>query len=273
VDATQLRQVIMNLVINASEAICDTDTSGEISISTSLTRVDRDYLRFNQMAPDLPVGDYVCVEVSDNGSGMSAETQARIFDPFFTTKFTGRGLGLAAVLGIVRGHKGAINVDSALGRGTTFKLLFPAATGARDTAKSSGEARMEWQGKGTVLVVDDEAVMRSALAQMMPLLGFNHVLAADGREAVEIFRANPNQFTFVLLDLTMPYMDGEQTYKELRRVRPDVRVVLMSGFHAQEALVGFTGQGLASFLQKPFTIAALRTSIHSALNGIESAPT
>ena len=153
------------------------------------------------MDPDLPVGDYVFVKVSDNGSGMSAETQARIFDPFFTTKFTGRGLGLAAVLGIVRGHNGAIQVDSALGRSTTFKLLFPAATGARDTAKASQETRTEWLGKGTVLVVDDEAMMRSAIAQMMRLLGFDHVLAADGREAVEIFLANPAQFTLVLLDL------------------------------------------------------------------------
>ena len=270
VDATQLRQVIMNLVINASEAIGD--TCGVISIATGLTHVDRDYLHGNQMAPDLLEGDYVFVEVSDNGSGMNAETQARVFDPFFTTKFTGRGLGLAAVLGIVRGHKGAIKVDSALGRGTTFKLLFPAATGARDIAKSSMDTRTEWQGKGTVLVVDDEAVMRSAVAQMMPLLGFNHVLAADGREAIETFRNNPAQFTLVLLDLTMPHMDGEQTFKELRRLRPDVCVVLMSGFNAQEALVGFRDQGLANFLQKPFTIASMRTTIHSALDGKKSAP-
>ena len=225
------------------------------------------------MDPDLPVGDYVFVKVSDNGSGMSAETQARIFDPFFTTKFTGRGLGLAAVLGIVRGHNGAIQVDSALGRSTTFKLLFPAATGARDTAKASQETRTEWLGKGTVLVVDDEAMMRSAVAHMMPLLGFDHVLAADGREAVEIFRANPAQFTLVLLDLTMPYMDGEQTFTELRRLRSDVCVVLMSGFNAHEAQVGFNGKGLASFLQKPFTIASLRSTLHSALDGKVSAPT
>jgi PAS domain S-box-containing protein len=270
VDATQLRQVIMNLVINASEAIGD--TSGVIGISTGLTHVDRDYLHGTLMGPDLPAGDYVFLEVSDSGCGMSAETRTRIFDPFFTTKFTGRGLGLAAVLGIVRGHQGAMMVDSAPCRGTTFKLLFPAATGARETAKAPQEASPAWQGKGTVLVVDDEETMRSTIARMMPLMGFDHVLAADGREAVEIFRANPAQFTLVLLDLTMPHMDGEQTFFELRRLRPDVRVVLMSGFNAHEALVRFKGKGLASFLQKPFTIASLRTTIHAVLDGKESAP-
>jgi PAS domain S-box-containing protein len=270
VDATQIRQVIMNLVINGSEAIGD--ASGMISISTGRTRVDRDYIHGTLMGPDLPAGDYVFLEVSDNGSGMSEETQARIFDPFFTTKFTGRGLGLAAVLGIVRGHKGVLKVDSELGCGTTFKMLFPAATGVCETAKASQKASPAWQGKGTVLVVDDEETMRSTIAQMMPLLGFDHVLAADGHEAVEIFRANPAQFTLVLLDLTMPHMDGEQTFTELRRLCPDLCVVLMSGFNAAEALVRFKGKGLASFLQKPFTVAALRTTIRAALDGKESAP-
>ncbi len=263
-DATQMRQVFMNLVINASEAIGD--SSGEISISTGLTHVDQDYLRGNLWDTDLAEGDYVFLDVTDNGLGMSAETQARIFDPFFTTKFTGRGLGLAAVLGIVRGHKGAIRVDSALGRGTTFKLFFPAVAGASETAKTTQEANPTWQGKGTVLVVDDEEMMRSVVAKMMPLLGFDHVLAADGREAVEIFRAHPSQFTLVLLDLTMPCMDGEQTFAELRRLQPDARVVLMSGFNAHEAQGRFKGKGLANFLQKPFTIAALRTAIQEVLD-------
>ena len=126
-------------------------------------------------------------------------------------------------------------------------------------------------GQGTVLVVDDEEMMRSVVSKMMPLLGFDHVLAADGREAAEIFRANPSRFTLVLLDLTMPCMDGEQTFTELRRLQPDVRVVLMSGFNAHEAQVRFKGKGLASFLQKPFTIAALRTAFHEVLDEKETA--
>ncbi len=266
-DATQIRQVIMNLVINASEAIGD--VSGVISISTGLTRVDRDYLRGTLMDPDLSEGDYVFLEVSDSGSGMSAETQARIFDPFFTTKFTGRGLGLAAVLGIVRGHKGAMKVYSELGRGTTFKLLFPAAAGASETAVSRPAGSLDWQGQGTVLVVDDEETMRSTVARMMRIIGLDPVLVPDGREAVEVFRAQPERFALVLLDLTMPHMDGEQTFAELRRLRPDVRVVLMSGFNAQEALLRFPGKGLASFLQKPFTIAALSATMKEVIEGAE----
>ncbi len=266
-DATQLRQVIMNLVINASEAIGD--TSGVISISTGLTRVDSDYLHGTLMGPDLPVGDYVFLEVSDSGCGMSAETKAKIFDPFFTTKFTGRGLGLAAVLGIVRGHKGAMKVYSEVGRGTNFKVLFPASAGTGETATALPAAIPVWRGQGTVLVVDDEETMRSTVARMMRLIGLDPLLAADGREAVEIFRANPAQFALVLLDLTMPHMDGEQTFTELRRLRSDVRVVLMSGFNAHEALVRFNGKGLASFLQKPFTIGSLRTTLQGAMGGKE----
>jgi two-component system, cell cycle sensor histidine kinase and response regulator CckA len=265
VDATQLQQVIMNLVINASEAIGD--HGGVILISTGLVKVDLNYRGNNLHDPDLPLGEYVFLDVTDNGSGMSAETKAKIFDPFFTTKFTGRGLGLAAVQGIVRGHKGAMKVESTLGSGTTFKLLFPAATGESDSIKPMEEANPAWQGMGTVLVVDDEAMLRTVVAGMLPMLGFDCVLAADGREAVEIFSANPNQFDLVLLDLTMPNMDGEQTLTELRRLQQDACVILMSGFNAQEAQVRFNGKGLASFLQKPFTIATLGTTIHAALNG------
>ena len=261
VDATQIRQVTMNLVINASEAIGD--KSGIISISTGLTRVDHAYFAGTLMDPDLPEGEYVFMEVSDTGSGMSPETQARIFDPFFTTKFTGRGLGLAAVLGIVRGHKGAMKVYSELGRGTTFKLLFPAARAVGETSPAASTVAEAWRSEGTVLVVDDEETMRSTVARMLRHFGIEPVLASDGREAVEIFRADPKRFALVLLDLTMPHMDGEQTFTELRRMRSDVRVVLMSGFNAQEAILRFTGKGLASFLQKPFGVAELRTILQS----------
>ena len=262
VDATQIRQVIMNLVINASEAIGD--RSGVISLSTGLTRVDRDYLGGTLMDANLPEGEYVYLEVSDTGCGMSPDTQAKIFDPFFTTKFTGRGLGLAAVIGIVRGHKGAMKVYSEVGRGTTFKLLFPAARGVNEAA-SAPPAAEPWHGEGTVLVVDDEETMRSTVARMMRLFGLKVVLAEDGREAVKIFHADPERFAFVLLDLTMPHMDGEQTFTELRRLRPDVRVVLMSGFNAQEAMLRFTGKGLANFLQKPFAVGELRAVVQEVM--------
>jgi DNA-binding NtrC family response regulator len=152
-----------------------------------------------------------------------------------------------------------------VGRGTTFKLLFPAAIGASITTNELPAAAPAWRGEGTVLVVDDEETMRNTVARMMRKLGFEPVLACDGVEAVEIFRANPGRFALVLLDLTMPRLDGEQTFTELRRLRPDVRVVLMSGFNAQEAMVRFHGKELPSFLQKPFTIDALSVVMKAAL--------
>ena len=265
-DATQIHQVVMNLVINASEAIGD--RSGVISISTGLTRVDRDYLHGTLMAPELPEGEYVFLEVADNGCGMSPETQARIFDPFFTTKFTGRGLGLAAVLGIVRGHKGALKVTSELGHGTTFKLLFPAVAGTIESSKASSTSTpdvAQWQGKGSVLVVDDEETVRSTLVSMMKFMGLDPVLASDGQEAVNVFSADPGRFALVLLDLTMPHVDGQQAFVELRRIRPDVRVVLMSGFSQKDALSRFPDKGPESFLQKPFRMESLREVLRGAL--------
>ncbi len=255
-DATQIRQVIMNLVINASEAIGE--KSGVISINTGLTRVDHSYLGGTVLAPELNEGTYVFLEVSDSGCGMTPETQARIFDPFFTTKFAGRGLGLAAVLGIVRGHKGALKIYSEVGRGTTFKLLFPCSSGGEDSIAAISPSKTPWKGTGTVLVVDDEESVRSAAAMMLRKMGYEVALAADGREAIAAFTKEPDRFALVLMDLTMPHVDGEFAFAELRRVRENVRVVLMSGFNEQEAISRFTGKGLASFLQKPFGFEELR---------------
>jgi len=262
VDATQIRQVIMNLVINASEAIGE--KSGVISINTGLTRVDRAYLGGTILAPELAPGTYVYLEVSDNGCGMSAETQAKIFEPFFTTKFTGRGLGLAAVLGIVRGHRGAMKVYSELGRGTTFKLLFPGAEGAAD-AEIAGPLATAWRVQGKVLVVDDEETVRSIAAVMLRKMGLEVALASDGREAVTIFSATPDAYRLVLMDLTMPHLDGREAYAELRRVRDNVRVVMMSGFNEQEVTAQFSGKGLAGFLQKPFLFETLGDTVRKAL--------
>ena len=258
-DATQLRQVVMNLVINASEAIGE--KSGFISITTGLTRADRAYLAGTFFAPDLPEGDYLFLEVADNGGGMPPEVQARIFDPFFTTKFTGRGLGLAAVLGIIRGHKGALKVFSEPGWGTTFKILFPCAEGPADQPAETAPAPAGWRGAGTVLVVDDEETVRVTTARMLESLGFATRLAEHGRTGVEEFRAAPDSFALVVLDLTMPHMDGEEAFREITALRPGARVLLMSGFNEQEALAQFTGKGLAGFLQKPFNLPALREKL------------
>jgi PAS domain S-box-containing protein len=261
-DATQMRQIVMNLVINASEAIGE--KSGAVSISTGAVRVDREYLEKTVLAPDLPEGDYVFLEVSDNGCGMDAATQARIFDPFFTTKFTGRGLGLSAVLGIVRGHHGALKVYSEPGRGTTFKLLFPAVAGAAETLPQESPTDT-WHGQGTVLVIDDEETVRAVAARMVQSFGFTAMVAEDGREGVEKYRAHQAEITIVLMDLTMPHLDGEAAFRELRQINPAVRVILMSGFNEQEAINRFTGKGLAGFLQKPFKAAPLRKKLKEVL--------
>jgi signal transduction histidine kinase/CheY-like chemotaxis protein len=262
-DATQLRQVIMNLVINGSEAIGN--RSGVLALNTGVARVDAEYLRGFRPDASPAHGDYVFVEVSDNGCGMDPATLSKIFDPFFTTKFTGRGLGLAAVLGIVRGHKGGLKVYSEPGKGTTFKLFFPVASGQPQDSVSPFPAPLPFKGTGTVLVVDDEETVRAVAARMLERLGFAVLTANDGREGMEKFRADPARFTLVLLDLTMPHLDGEETFRQMRLLNPSVRVILTSGFNQQEAVNRFTGKGLAGFIQKPFELGSLIQVIRSVL--------
>ena len=262
-DATQIRQVIMNLVINASEAIGD--RSGVIMLTTGAMYCDSAYLSETYLDENLPEGLYVYLEVADNGAGMSEETRARVFEPFFTTKFTGRGLGLAAVLGIVRGHHGALKIYSEQGVGSTFKALFPATDLPASMAESPEAQALEWRGGGVVLVVDDEETARGLAVHMLERMGFEVLAAADGREGVEIFRANKANIRLVLLDMTMPHMDGEETFRELRRIRIDVRVVLTSGYNEQTATSRFAGKGLAAFIQKPYRFEELRAVVRNVL--------
>jgi len=258
-DASQLRQIVMNLVINASEAIGD--RSGIIALHTGLVRADRTYLADVQLAGNLPEGDYVFLEISDTGCGMTPELKARIFEPFFTTKFTGRGLGLAAVLGIVRGHRGALKVYSEPGKGTTFKLLLPMASGAAVQTPAPAPLANGWQGSGRILLAEDEDTVRAVVARVLESLGFAVTPVPDGREAALLFEADPDAFTMVVMDLTMPHLDGAEAFARMRRVRPDVRVLLMSGFSEHDATVTFAGKGLAGFLQKPFELAHLRDKV------------
>ena len=262
-DATQVRQIIMNLVINASEAIGT--RSGVIAVSTGVVRADRDYLQTLRFTPDIQPGDFVYLEVCDNGGGMDEATLAQIFDPFYTTKFTGRGLGLAAVLGIMRGHGGGLKVYSEPTRGTTFKMLFPCVAGPAEAADQQVAAQVAWRGRGTVLVVDDEETVRAVSARMLENLGFGVVLAEHGRDGFEKFQLEPDRYSLVLLDLTMPHMDGQETFRHLRALRPAVKILLMSGFNQQEAISRFAGKGLAGFVQKPFELGTLAIEIRRVL--------
>ncbi|MDX8409333.1 MAG: PAS domain S-box protein [Mariprofundales bacterium] len=262
-DAAQMQQVIMNLVINASDAIGD--RSGVISITTGIMRADSAYLAGTCLDDDLPEGRYLYLEVSDTGCGMDKATQAKVFEPFFTTKFTGHGLGMAAVLGIVRGHHGAIKLYSEPGRGTTFKLLLPTSDKSPQVAVAEMVSEDGWHGAGTVLIVDDEETIREASAMMLEDMGFATLTAVDGEDGVRVYRQHQAEIVAVLMDMTMPKMDGKACFTELRRINKDVRVVLSSGYNEQEATSQFAGQGLAGFLHKPYFPDALQARMREVL--------
>ena len=262
-DAAQIQQVIMNLIINAGEAI--EDRRGVVTVSTGVVVADQAYLADAYLGDDLAPGDYAFLEVSDTGVGMDAETIDKIFEPFFTTKFQGRGLGLAAVLGIVRGHRGALEVSSELGCGTTFRVLLPAVAKPA-VARLDGDAKVtEWRGSGTILVVDDEESVRRTTRQMLLRGGFQVLTAEDGERGVEVFRAHADEIVLVLLDMTMPHLDGEGALREIRCIRPDARVILSSGYNEVEVTKRFAGKSLAGFLQKPYRLETLERVVRAAL--------
>jgi signal transduction histidine kinase/integral membrane sensor domain MASE1 len=265
VDATQIRQVLMNLIINAAEAMGA--HGGEVTLSTGRMVADAAYLAACRSAGDVAPGEFCFIEVADTGSGMSADTVARIFDPFFTTKFTGRGLGLAAVLGIVQGHRGALHVTSRLGGGSTFRVLLPVATDLSDSATpataAAGSAKPARRA-GLVLIVDDEAQVRDTAKIMLSRLGYDIVAVDSGQRAVAEFSARPAEFKFVLLDLTMPGLDGRETLNALRATRPAVSVIIMSGYDEQESSQRLQGGQMQGFLPKPFTYESLQERLDRA---------
>ena len=266
-DAAQIQQLIMNLVINAAEAVEEGKTE-TVLIVTRLEQVTQSEI--NQMiAPNgaLP-GQYVTLEVRDSGCGMDGATLSRIFEPFFTTKFTGRGLGLAAVLGMVRGHKGALQVESAPGKGSRFKVLFPIGGGVPATVDRSVPQK-SLTGNETVLVIDDEDMVRQTAKSALESYGYRVIVASNGKEGVRVFQERSREVAAVLLDMTMPVMSGEEALVRLKSIRPDIRVVLSSGYNEADATRRFTGKGLAGFVQKPYTAACLAETMKIAL---ESSP-
>ncbi|HOV72480.1 MAG TPA: PAS domain S-box protein [Candidatus Hydrogenedentes bacterium] len=263
-DATQIRQVVMNLITNASDAIGD--NVGVISISTGVMEVTHEYLSQTYLDDSLAGGLYIFLEVSDTGCGMDEATKARIFDPFFTTKFVGRGLGLAATLGIIRSHHGAIKVYSEPGAGATFKVLFPAAKQMAETTPSIVDATA-WKGSGVILVIDDEPIVRDVAAHTLEPLGFNTILACDGQEGAEMFERHCSEIVLVLLDMTMPRLSGTETYERIRAIRPDVPVILSSGYNEQDTVARFSREGLAGFIQKPYQPRELIVKVKQVLAG------
>ncbi|MGE5784370.1 MAG: PAS domain S-box protein [Myxococcales bacterium] len=265
VDATQIRQVVMNLITNASEAIEKPD--GVVTLSTGVLEYGtsdlQDVIGDGEMhAP----GRYVYIEVRDTGCGMSPETLTRIFDPFFTTKFTGRGLGLAAVMGIVRGHKGLLQVRTKKGEGTCFKVLLPAEDVAAEAVEPVSGPSSSWRGSGLVLLVDDDESIRRTGRGLLEAAGFDVLTAADGWEALEQYRTHEG-VRLVILDLTMPRLDGEGCFRELLRLDPQVRVIMASGYNEQDVVNRFRDKGPEGFVQKPYNTADLMPKIRKALRG------
>ncbi len=265
-DLTQMRQVLMNLVINASEAIGQ--DNGTITLKTGVIQYDKAMFMAMWMKEELPEGKYVFMDVMDNGSGMEKSTLERIFDPFFSTKFTGRGLGLAAVLGIVKGHNGAIDVFSEVGQGTRFRIILPIGHQDNDQARPvQGGADLEWKGAGTILLVDDEVTIRVLGRRMLERLGFSVLVATNGNEAIELFRQHSSRISCVLLDLTMPDLNGREVFEEIRRLDPGVKVILCSGFMEDNMAGNFPDGKVSGFLQKPYKLEALTSVLRNMLNG------
>ena len=253
VDRTQIRQILVNLIVNASEAL--DDHTGLITLTTGLRDCDREYLATPALGGELPPGQYVLLTVSDSGRGMDDDTVRRMFDPFFSTKFSGRGLGMAAVLGIVRSHRGTIKIDSKRGHGTTISVLLPPSTlptnDPQDTATTSPSPRTKTR---TILLADDEPSVLRTTRKMLERQGFHVVTATDGQEVLDRFEALGGTVDLVILDMTMPTLSGEETLRALQQIAPDVPIVLSSGYNEQDAVRGMLGRSPSGFIQKPYGV-------------------
>ena len=267
-DAGQLQQVVMNLITNASEAIGE--ENGSITLSTGVGEFDKPTLDRSRLEEKLAPGRYVWIESSDTGCGMDEVTMQKIFDPFFTTKFTGRGLGMSAVLGIIRAHKGAFLVESTPGAGSSMRVLFPIADTAyiekvlapfatKETVESSGCST------GNILIVDDEDMIREVCRDMLAEFGYVTLVASSGAEALGIIRNQTEKIDLVILDQSMPQMDGVTVFRELRRISPNIKVLLSSGYSEQEVSERFKGLGLDGFIQKPFNLTNLVDKVRRVL--------
>jgi PAS domain S-box-containing protein len=255
VDQAQIRQVAMNLITNAGEAVGDHD--GEVRIKTWKTELKQGDVAPGVLGKSPSPGVYTVLEVSDTGSGMDADTQRRIFEPFFTTKFSGRGLGLAAVLGIVRAHGGGLEVQSILDWGTTFRIYLPQGEAAKMLAAETPPELRRASGDATILVIEDEALVRRTLYKLLRNDGYQVISAADGVEGLELYDENADDIDAVVLDLTMPRMDGRETFASLRERRPNLPVLVLSGYDTEETASGFESAPSLAFMQKPFDQAEL----------------
>jgi len=268
-DVTQVRQVLMNLIVNASDAL--EDSSGIITVRTGCVSLakdkSREWIRLSPGQEPLPSGDYVMVQVIDTGVGMSEANQLKIFDPFFTTKKTGHGLGLAAVMGIVRSHGGGISVESTLGKGTVFTVYFPVSDHVAPAKKVVKETKEAWQGSGTVVLADDEEMVREVAKVMLESLGFDVIETVDGRHALDIFHDRSSDICALILDVTMPELSGIEVCRSLRDEGVAVPILLTSGYNQSEDIDCFPENDGIYFLKKPYRLDSLRGAMREVLRG------
>jgi PAS domain S-box-containing protein len=260
-DRGQIQQVIMNLVINAAESLGD--KGGQVHLTTALQTLsasnETEFIGGDRLTP----GDYIVLEVHDDGKGMTKSTIDRIFDPFFTTKASGHGLGLSATLGIIRTHNGGIQVESTTGQGSTFRIFFPAST--KQEGRYPTNSFTPPQISGRVLIIDDEAPVRRVAADMLHVLGMETIVAVGGQEGLDIYLTEASNIDIVLLDMKMPGMDGEETFRRLRAFNPVAKVILATGYSETDDLGSFTDQNTVEFLRKPFALSALAEKIQTVL--------
>jgi two-component system cell cycle sensor histidine kinase/response regulator CckA len=274
-DADQLHRLVMNILVNASEAIGDQD--GYVTIRTGVMDCDEARLDRSLLDAKSEHGRFVFLEVTDTGCGMELEVQRKLFDPFFTTKFVGRGLGMAETLGIVTGHHGAIRVDSEIGKGTTIRVLFPPSeqieapfVKVNDEGETESPLPNPVHLRKTILVVDDEELVRGMVVRRLQVLGYDTIEAFDGREGVSVFKARSNEIDLVLLDFAMPRMNGIEAFGELIRIKPDVKVILCSGYTEDVVLDGFPGQRPSGVLHKPYKMEILKDELERLLGATDS---
>ncbi len=262
-DVTQMQQVVMNLVTNASEAIGE--ESGVINISTDV--IDASYAELYSEFLDeaLPAGRYVVFQIDDDGCGLDEVTRKKIFDPFFSTKFTGRGLGMSAILGIVRSHNGSIQIKSQPGQGTTIRILLPASDGVVKKRLDFQSVQTKEKQRDTILVVDDQPAVLAMATAILESMDYSVLAANGGRQGVDIFRDKHDEIAAVLLDMTMPDMNGKEVFAELCKIQRGVKVILASGYSKENIFEQFQDVGEVSFLQKPYSSEALQNTINQLL--------
>ena len=261
-DPNQIKQIIVNLVSNAIDAI--EDKRGVITVKTGTMDCDKSYLENTFVSENVPEGRYIYIEVSDTGTGVDKEVRTKIFEPYFTTKEHGRGLGMSAVLGIVRSNYGALKIYSEMGEGTTVKVLLPFESSKAGKFTDT----VKWQGKGNVLIVDDDEKILEIASLMLKSIGFETITASDGAEAIDIMKDNYD-INLVILDLTMPKMNGNDTYSAIRQISTDIPVIITSGYDSKRIEEEFAGKNIAGIIEKPYRMETLKDIVRSITDPIE----